>query len=498
MTSAHNGSAGATAPASGGGSPPIIVWFRRDLRLHDNPALQAAARNGAHILPVYIHAPDEERPWTPGSASHWWLHHSLAALDDALRAYGGQLVVRRGDSLRVLLELAEKTGSREIHWNRLYEPAAIERDGKIERALRDRGIEARSHNAALLFEPWTVSTRDDRPYRVFTPFWKNCLHLGLPREAGLRPDTLDLANAESLPLDSLGLLPEIPWDQGFGGHWSPGEAGALEALNDFLDDAAADYVDGRDHPARGCTSRLSPHLHFGELSPRRIVAAVREREALDDRSGLASSLEGFLRELGWREFSHHLLYHFPDTAQRSLDERFELVPWNSEHGDALEAWRRGRTGIPLIDAGMRELWHTGWMHNRVRMVTASFLTKNLLIPWQTGARWFWDTLVDADLANNTQGWQWTAGCGADAAPYFRVFNPVLQSRKFDPEGRYLRQWLPEIATLPDKALHAPWESPPQLLRGAGIRLGTDYPHPIVDLADSRKRALAAYETIKNA
>lgn len=498
MASTRNGPPNVTAPIRSGSTPVVIVWFRRDLRLDDNPALQAAARSGARILPVYIHAPDEERPWAPGGASRWWLHHSLTALDDSLQRYGGRLIVSTGDSLTTLLGLTEQTGAREIHWNRLYEPAAIERDSLVKRTLRDRGIAAHSHNAALLFEPWSVSTRDGRPYRVFTPFWKSCLQLGLPQDAGPPPASLTLASAESAALESLELLPRIPWDKGFREHWQPGEAGARNMLDTFLDTAAASYADGRDHPGTRSTSRVSPHLHFGELSPRRIVSMVQECLAIAGREGLVSGLEGFMRELGWREFSHHLLYHFPHTPQHSLDERFAHFPWDSGAREAVDAWRRGRTGIPLVDAGMRELWHTGWMHNRVRMVTASFLTKNLLIPWQEGAQWFWDTLLDADLANNTQGWQWTAGCGADAAPYFRVFNPVLQSRKFDPEGRYLRRWLPELGALPDRDLHAPWEAPPHTLQRAGLRLGQDYPQPIVDLAASRSRALSAYATIKQA
>lgn len=472
-----------------------IVWFRRDLRLTDNPALVAARENGGRILPVYIHAPDEEAPWAPGSASRWWLYHSLTALDANLREHGGRLIVRRGPTLSALRQIVAETGANAVHWNRLYEPAAIARDTEIKEALRADGLGAQSYNAALLFEPWTLKTQDGGPYRVFTPFWKACQRLGLP-EYDAAPVKLPLAQADSEPLDALDLLPTIPWDSGLHEHWLPGETGARRMLSDFLQDRAASYAKDRDWPGRHGTSRLSPHLHFGEIGPRQIVSTVRTCQAADERPGAHASLDNFLRELGWREFSHHLLYHFPHTPATSLNRRFAQFPWHADGAEALAAWQHGRTGIPLVDAGMRELWHTGWMHNRVRMVVASFLTKNLLLRWQDGAQWFWDTLVDADLANNTQGWQWTAGCGADAAPYFRVFNPVLQSRKFDPDGAYLRRWLPELASLPDSALHAPWNANNSVLHAAGVRLGRDYPRPIVDLGASRRRALAAYDVVK--
>ncbi|OBS10374.1 cryptochrome/photolyase family protein [Acidihalobacter prosperus] len=480
------------------GPPAAIVWFRRDLRLADNPALRAARDAGMRIVPVYIHAHEEETPWAPGGASRWWLHHSLAALDRDLRRHGSGLVIRRGPSLEALRRLARETGAGAVHWNRLYEPAAIARDGAIKQTLRQDGLDAHSHNAALLFEPWALQTQSGGPYRVFTPFWKACLGLGLAENAAPPPEALALMAAESESLNTLGLLPQRPWADAFADHWQPGERGAQDALATFLDRAAADYAAGRDLPSERATSRLSPHLHFGEIGPRQIAAAAQAHMARSTDRGTFSGLETFLRELGWREFAHHLLFHFPQTSERSLDARFEAFPWTRDHASRLEAWQRGRTGIPLVDAGMRELWHTGWMHNRVRMVVASFLTKNLLTPWQAGARWFWDTLLDADLANNTLGWQWTAGCGADAAPYFRVFNPVLQGRKFDPQGRYLRRWLPELARLPDKDLHAPWEASAQTLQHAGIRLGRDYPNPLVDLAVSRKQALAAYQSIKTA
>jgi len=469
-----------------------ILWFRRDLRLADNPALLAAIDHG-DVLPVYLHAPDEEAPWAPGGAQRVWLHRTLAALDDSLRRRGSRLVVRRGPSLAALQELIAESGADAVFWNRLYEPAAIDRDKAIKRRLQDDGIHAASHNAALLREPWDIATGEGTPYKVFTPFRK-ALHgepMAAPRHAPERlprvPDAI-----RGIDIEALGLLPEVPWHRGILETWQPGEDGAHTALEAFLDTAAAGYADDRDRPGRAGTSRLSPHLHFGEIGPRQVWHRV--HEWLGDGGGDRGA-EVFLSELAWREFAHHLLYHFPHTPEEPLDRRFEAFPWADDDA-ALAAWQDGRTGIPMVDAGMRELWHTGWMHNRVRMVVASFLTKNLRLPWQHGARWFWDTLVDADLANNTLGWQWTAGCGADAAPFFRIFNPVRQGERFDPGGDYVRQWLPELAGLPDRHIHAPWAAPRDTLREAGVALGDDYPAPLVDLKASRREALAAFERIK--
>ena len=467
-----------------------IVWFRRDLRLSDNPALADALARHRYVLPVYIHAPGEDGVWAAGAASNWWLHH---ALDDLSQQLDARLLVRRGPVLDTLLALIADSGAEAVYWNRLYEPAAIERDTAIKRRLRAEGIDAGSHNAALLFEPWEVSTRQERPYRVFTPFWKELVARGLPSTRQALPQlTGRLIGAEHLraldpePLDSLGLLPRIRWDDGIAGTWEPTRAGAEARLDEFLASGLRHYQSGRHLPAKDRVSRLSPYLHFGQLGPRELVAAC--------RAG-GGGADAYLRELGWREFAHHLLYHFPHTSDEPLDERFAAFPWRA--GDAqLAAWQTGRTGVPLVDAGMRQLWQTGWMHNRVRMIVASFLTKNLLLPWQAGARWFWDTLIDADLANNTLGWQWTAGCGADAAPYFRVFNPVLQGERFDANGDYVRRWVPELARLPDKWVQRPWEASAVVLEEAGVRLGQDYPHPLVDLKASRERALAAWGRVK--
>jgi deoxyribodipyrimidine photo-lyase len=473
--------------ARGGGvTAPVLVWLRRDLRLADNPALLAAAELGGPVIPVFVWSPDEDGAWSTGAASRVWLHHSLSRLEDALRQRHTRLVVRSGDAGAALEELIVATGAREVYFNRRYAPAAVERDAKVETRLRARGATLRSFKSGLLFEPHEVLNRADKPYRVFTAFWKRCQARPPPAAALSEPGTLIAPDRwpDSRPIAALGLLPDVDWTEGIRGAWRMGEAAARESLESFLDGAAADYAQRRDYPGGDGVSRLSPHLHFGELSPRQIWHAV--REGVD-----AGAAQPFLRQLAWREFAHHLLFHFPHTTEAPLDERFAQFPWR-RGGEGLHAWQRGRTGYPLVDAGMRELWTTGWMHNRARMVVASFLVKHLLVHWLEGARWFWDTLVDADLANNTLGWQWTAGCGADAAPFFRIFNPVAQGERFDADGRYVRRWVPALARLPNRWIHRPWEAPPDVLAEAGVRLDENYPRPIVDHAAARARALDAW------
>lgn len=483
-----------------------IVWFRRDLRLADNPAFHTAQTAYQRVLPVYIHAPNEAAPWAAGAASSWWLHHSLVALRNALETLGLPLVIRRGDSLSQLRELVRHSQATALFWNRDYEPALIARDRRIKELIRDDGIHVKSFNARLLSEPWGLKTGAGGPYQVFSPYWRsasNLLRVSLqngrePLPAPPRKRGLPTKVPGGVSIDALGLLPQIPWDGGLREAWIPGEQGALARLEVFVTGALKAYRSHRDFPAEPATSSLSPHLAFGEISPLQIVARIERLHGQAHTDGLLGGGEWFIRELGWREFCYHLLFHFPHTTDQPLIDRFERFPWRpkAEYAADLKAWQRGATGVPIVDAGMRELWHTGWMHNRVRMIVASFLTKNLLIPWQEGARWFWDTLVDADLANNTGGWQWTAGSGADAAPYFRVFNPVLQSRKFDAKGEYVRRWVPELRALPEAWLQAPWECKPDVLAQANFRLGIDYPAPIVDLSTSRNQALQAYQQTK--
>jgi deoxyribodipyrimidine photo-lyase len=414
------------APDIGERSPPVsIVWFRLDLRLADNPALEAAVKRGGPIVPVFIHAPEEERPWSPGGASNWWLHQSLKSLAASLWELGSQLIIRRGPTPEALHALVSETGATAVFWNRRYEPAVIARDTIVKDALRSDGVEVESFNAALLHEPWTIQNQSGKPFRVFTPFWRHCLTkpahpapLPVPRKI-IAPEQ----SPKTLALAALELEPKINWAAGLKTKWQPGEVGAHAHLKRFLHAAHANYGDQRNRPDLIGTSRLSPHLHFGEISPRQIWSALQHHAGAAGGTDWRASQ--FLTEVGWREFAHHLLYHFPQTPLLPLREDFNQFPWRKDAA-FLAAWQKGGTGYPIVDAGMRELWATGWMHNRARMIVASFLVKDLLLSWTEGARWFWDTLVDADLAQNTLGWQWTAGCGADAAPYFRVFNPMSQ------------------------------------------------------------------------
>jgi deoxyribodipyrimidine photo-lyase len=465
-----------------------LVRLHGDLRLHDQPALAAALAAGGAVIPVFVWNPDEEEPWAPGGASRWWLQASLAAFDARLRGLGSRLVLRRGPLLETLLTLVRETGARSIHWNRRHEPDLAARDTACAQALRAEGLCVQTFEAGLLFEHGAIHSAAGEPYTVFTPFWRRCLQAPPPpppRPApGYLPPPATWPHGE--PLEALGLQPVPDWAAGLRATWAPGEAGARTRLERFEEEALADYASARDLPAQEGVSRLSPHLHFGEISPRLLWQRLQ---------GRGPGAEAWLRQLGWREFAHQLLHHHPRTPHEELRPEFAAFPWREDRA-ALRAWRRGRTGYPWIDAAMRELWNTGWMHNRPRMAVASFLVKDLLQPWQQGARWFWDTLVDADLANNTLGWQWAAGCGADAAPYFRIYNPVRQGERFDPQGAYIRRWLPELAALPVKWIHRPWEAPAAVLAQAGLWLGRDYPLPIVDHAAARDRALAAWSQLR--
>ncbi|NCC21660.1 MAG: deoxyribodipyrimidine photo-lyase [Alphaproteobacteria bacterium] len=463
---------------------PAIVWFRQDLRLADNPALTAASHSGRPLVCAFV-LDDSPGNRTSGGASRWWLLHSLIALAADLGDLGMALVLRKGRAVDEITRLIEETNAAEIHYCDRIEPGERELGRAVETLGSKRDIAIHRHNGLLLHPPGTIATKGGDPYKVFTPFFRACRDRGDPAAPLPRPDRLTAFGRDlrSSSIDSLGLISGFPWWTKLEAYWEPGERGAQERLRDFLDGPIDDYGTNRDFPARAGTSRLSPHLHFGEISPRQIWHAAGDRS------------ETFLREIGWREFCHHLLAAFPDLPERPMQAQFSAFPWNPDSG-ALHVWKKGRTGYPIVDAGMRELWATGWMHNRVRMIVGSFLVKHLRLPWQEGERWFWDTLVDADLANNAGGWQWIAGCGADAAPYFRIFNPMTQGEKFDPGGDYVRRYVPELARLPDKFIHAPWTAPPGVLSNAGVTLGETYPNPIVDHREARAAALKAFEEMR--
>ncbi len=468
---------------------PVILWFRQDLRLADNPALGHAVKSGRPVVPVYI-LDQGSRVRPMGAASLWWLDKSLRALAASLKQHGAELILRRGDSESELRRLIEQTGASTVAMNRLFEPDAFARDADIAHGLQADGIECKGFNGTLLCTPGKVLNGSGQPYKVFTPFMKALLaeaappaHVAVPREIK------SLQGVTSDDIDAWSLHPTRPdWSKGFTG--TPGEAGAKVALSAFLETAAKTYSRDRDLPGKAGTSRLSPHLHFGEISPWRVVEAARDSKAA------GSEAEKFISEIVWREFSAHLLAAFPQITTEAFRPEYDTMPWRTD-AKGLKAWQRGQTGYPIVDAGMRELWATGIMHNRVRMIVASFLIKHLLIDWREGEAWFWDTLVDADLASNVQNWQWVAGSGADAAPYFRIFNPITQGEKFDADGTYVRRWVPEVRRVPDKWLHSPWTAPPEVVRDIGLRLGHDYPRPIVDHAEGRARALAALKTVAN-
>ena len=477
--------------------PCVIHWFRQDLRLADNPALCNAASRGK-VLPVYILDDVTSGLYKMGGASRWWLHQSLVALNNAL---DNRLVVLAGDAREVLLHLAKTVGASAVCWNRAYEPWRISRDSDIKAALTSAGIPADSSNGSLLWEPWDVLKSDGTPYRVFTPFYRRgCLAAPLPRQPLPVPSPLELASVDRIAygrdaIDALGLLPDLSWIDGLDKSWEVGEAAALGRMDEFIREGLVGYKDGRNFPAKRHVSRLSPYLHWGEISPNTVWYAVRDR--MDSGDCPERDGDHFLSELGWREFSHSLLYHFPDLPRKNLQPRFDQFDWHHDAG-ILEKWQKGMTGYPIVDAAMRELWQTGYMHNRSRMIVGSFLVKNLRLHWHHGERWFWDCLVDADLANNSASWQWIAGCGADAAPYFRIFNPITQGEKFDPDGHYIRQYVPELASLPDAYLFSPWTAPAGILASAGVRLGDNYPKPLVDAKASREAALAAFAALKDA
>ena len=475
---------------------PVILWFRQDLRISDNPALKAALSHNKPLVPVYIQDVRDSK-WSNGRASEWWLLHSLRKLDAQLRAAGSRLIIRRGKPDAVLEQLTDELAARHLFYNRRYEPQGIKEQESVERALKLKGVVIESFNASLLFEPELIKTRKGEPFKVFTPFWEACLES--PAPTSLLPTPKQIMRPKRWPVGEKIDQLQLEWDESdtmnLATHWSPGADMAMKMLNSFAARRVCNYETDRDRPDLAGTSRLSPYLHFGEISPRqiwnRIQKSISGKTSGKDMPGALA----FLRQLGWREFAYHLLYHFPFTTDKPLRSKYVEFPWKHSN-KSLAAWRDAQTGYPIVDAGMRELVQSGWMHNRVRMIAASFLIKHLLIPWQHGARWFWEKLVDADLANNTLGWQWVAGCGADAAPFFRIFNPMLQGTKFDPEGSYVRKWIPELNGLPDRWIHCPWQAPAKNLREAGVRLGRTYPSPIVNHLVARQKALRAYNEIR--
>ncbi len=464
-----------------------LVWLRRDLRLDDQPAFTAALAVGGPVVPVFIWAPEEEAPWTPGAASRWWLHHALKDLDAQLRAKGSQLVLRAGASEKELLKLARETGASNVFWSSASAPHLKARDTKTAASLLAAGLQVKEVPGAYLFNPDKILNQSGKPFQVFTAFWRRCLEEpppGTPKKlaAQVLGEQTPAAWPHSLSVDALGLLPKIPWDKAFYAAWEPTSAGARRRLHTLAKETWKNYPRARDLPAEDGTSRLSPYLHFGQVSPRQAWAA-----------GLQS--KKFLAEIGWREFAHYLLHHFPQMPEQPLREDFKRFPWRRD-ARLLRAWQQGQTGYPLVDAGMRQLWQTGWMHNRVRMVCASFLIKHLRQPWTSGEAWFWDTLVDADLPSNAMGWQWVAGCGADAAPYFRVFNPTLQGERFDPAGEYIKHYVPELAKLPAQFVQQPAAAPAEALAAAGVRLGENYPRPIVAHEVARRQALQDFQKMR--
>lgn len=474
-------------------TPANLLWFRDDLRLGDNPSLNAAIKTGAPLVCLYILEQDKQlRPL--GGAAKWWLHHALAALHKSLQAHGQTLILRSGNPAHIMAQMADQIGAKNVFWNRRYAPDQVKLDAQIKTMLEASGHQVQSFNGSLLHEPWSIKNGSGQPYRVFTPFWRACQKTPIKHIPIDAPPTLPspIKSIESETLNAWHLRPYAPdWAAQFPKFWTPGEAGAQKRLDDFIVNAMADYAHCRDIPAGTTTSGLSPHLRFGEISPRQIYSAIEVA-----CSGTHEpAREKFLAEIGWREFSKSLAFYAQNLAQNNWRDTFDAFQWRTDSAQ-FNAWCQGQTGYPLIDAGMRQLWKTGWVHNRVRMVVASFLVKHLLINWQSGEKWFWDTLVDADIASNPAGWQWVAGTGADAAPFFRIFNPTAQAEKFDPHGHYIRQWVPELTRLPDQWIHKPWAAPDSVQRGANIVLGSTYPTPIVDHKAARERALAHYKDLK--
>jgi len=468
-----------------------IHWFRQDLRLFDNPGLLKASEADC-LMPIYILDDVNSNDYKMGAASKWWLHKSLIKLNESLN---NNLSIYKGNPKEILSSLIDRYNIKAIYWNRCYEPWRMLRDKEIKKFIKDKGIEVKTFNASLLWEPWDILKDDGTPYKVFTPFYKKgYLNTLSPRMPLDKPNiaSYEIDQNKSLNLNDLNLISDIKWYKEMDSLWNPGEVGALNKLDLFLDSGLSNYKDGRNFPSKNNVSQLSPHIHFGEISPNNIWYSAESKRT---NQNIEQDLYHFQSELGWREFSYNLLYYNQNLPISNLQKKFDSFPWQ-ENFEYLDKWKKGLTGYPIVDAGMRELWRTGYMHNRVRMIVGSFLVKNLLLHWKHGERWFWDCLIDADLASNSASWQWIAGTGADAAPYFRIFNPITQGLKFDSEGFYVRKYIPELKNMPNKYLFNPWESPKEILHEADVILGTDYPYPIVDLKESRDKALNAFKSIK--
>ena len=467
-----------------------IFWFRQDLRLSDNPGLVNSLDNGK-TMPIFIFDDENSKDYINGSASKWWLHHSLLSLKKSLN---DNISFFKGDPKKILDQLCQGNNIKGIYWNRCYEPWRIKRDKNIKKYFQDKGLIVETSNASLLWEPWNIKKNDGTPYKVFTPYYrKGCLNSEMPRVPIQKPRLNNLfVDKDSLDIDDLELMPNKNWYLKMKNLWSPGEIGAQKKIDIFIKNGLSNYKDGRNFPSGNNVSQLSPHLHFGEVSPNQVWYRSKTQEG---KKEIKRDLDHFLSELGWREFSFNLLYYFPTLPKENLQKKFDKFPWDNNKNN-LKKWQKGLTGYPIVDAGMRELYETGYMHNRLRMVVGSFLVKNLLLHWHHGERWFWDCLVDADLASNSAGWQWIAGSGADAAPYFRIFNPVMQGQKFDPDGKYTKKYIPELRDMPNKYLYNPWEAPRDVLEAANVRLGDNYPLPIVEIGSSRQKALEAFASTK--
>ena len=472
-----------------------VIWLRKDLRIHDHAGFAKAIANNYEIIPVFIWD-EAEHQWQEGAASQWWLYHALADLQEQIKNLGGKVYIHQpeeGQSVADYLQALVKAYDAEvIYWGRRYEPEIVKRDTTLKQDLLNQEFEVKSFNTHLIYEPHTIRNKSGKHFKVFTPFWKHCLTLEVGQLIQVSKEQWKKVNwhltSAKLSIDDLGLLPKISWDEGFYDHWKPQRNEGLKRLKEMVSTKYKTYNVERDLPAIDGTSQLSPYLQWGQISAHEIYHAFSKN--------YNDTIEtGYLRQLFWREFSYHLMFNEPHTPNKALRSEYEQFPWERNE-EFLNAWKKGQTGFPIVDAGMRQLWQTGWMHNRVRMIVGSLLVKHMLQDWREGASWFWDTLVDGDLANNTMGWQWIGGCGADASPYFRIFNPIIQGEKFDPKGAYVKKYCPELKDVPEAYIHKPWQMP-EIELVAGVTIGKTYPRPVISHLDGRQKALDAYAKFKD-